>query len=79
LVNYTNQGFLRDEQGQVCWPKATVEIERKWAIRIRLQLAKRIREPALFNLAIDSKLRGCDLAELRVRDIARGNQVLHEQ
>jgi hypothetical protein len=37
-----------------------------WAIRIRLQLAKRIRELALFNLALDSKLRGCDLVSLRV-------------
>ncbi len=35
------------------------------AIRIRLQLAQRTRDLALFNLAIDSKLRGCDLVRLR--------------
>lgn len=35
-----------------------------WEIRIRLQMAKNIRELALFNLAIDSKLRGCDLVTL---------------
>jgi site-specific recombinase XerC len=45
------------------------------AIRIRLQLANRTRELAMFNLAIDSKLRGCDLVELHVRDITQGNQV----
>jgi len=47
-----------------------------WAIRIHLQLGKRIRDLALFNLAIDSKLRGCDLVDLRVRDIAHGNQIM---
>jgi integrase len=41
-----------------------------WAIRTRLQLAKRRRDLALFNLAIDSKLRGCDLVSLRVEDVA---------
>ena len=41
-----------------------------WAIRTRLQLAKRRRDLALFNLAIDSKLRGCDLMSLRVEDVA---------
>lgn len=46
-----------------------------WAIIIHLQLADQIRELALFNLAIDSKLRGCDLVELHVRDIAQGNQI----
>ncbi len=37
-----------------------------WAIRIRLQLGHRARDLALFNLAIDSKLRGCDLVKLQV-------------
>jgi integrase len=41
-----------------------------WAIRARLQLEKRTRDLALFNLAIDSKLRGCDLVALRVDDVA---------
>ena len=43
-----------------------------WAIRVRLQLANRRRELALFNLAIDSKLRACDLVKLRVRDVCHG-------
>jgi hypothetical protein len=48
-----------------------------WAIRIRLQLAEWLRDLALFNLAIDSKLRGCDLVALRVRDVAHGGTVAH--
>ena len=47
-----------------------------WAIRIYLQNAHAVRDLAMFNLAIDSKLRGCDLVSLRVRDITHGNQVL---
>lgn len=40
-----------------------------------MQLGKRLRELALFNLAIDSKLRGCDLVKLKVRDVAHGDQI----
>jgi integrase len=47
-----------------------------WAIRIYLQNAHAVRYLALFNLAIDSKLRGCDLVSLRVRDVTHGNQLL---
>ena len=43
-----------------------------WAIRARLQIARRGRDLALFNLAIDSKLRACDLMQLRVRDVCHG-------
>ena len=43
--------------------------------RIRLQLDRRARELALFNLAIDGKLRGCDLVGLRVNDVVQGRQV----
>ena len=47
-----------------------------WAIRIHLQNAHAVRDPAMFNLAMDSKFRGCDLVSLRVRDITHGGQVL---
>jgi len=47
-----------------------------WAIRIHLQKAHQVRDLAMFNLAIDSKLHGCDLVNLRVRDITHGNQIL---
>ena len=46
-----------------------------WAIRVRLQLEQRRRDLALFNLAIDSKLRGCDLVRLRINDICVGGHV----
>ena len=44
-------------------------------MRVRLQMEGRVRELALFNLGIDSKLRGCDLVGLKVRDVCHGDQV----
>lgn len=46
-----------------------------WSIRVRLQLADRCSDLALFNLAVDSKLRGCDLTKLKVRDISNGSNI----
>ncbi len=46
--------------GKLTGQKPALKMKEVRAIRIRLQLAKRVRELALFNLAIDSKLRGCD-------------------
>jgi len=46
-----------------------------WAIRARLELADNLRDLALFNLAIDSKLRGCDLVRLKVADLVSGDRV----
>jgi site-specific recombinase XerC len=62
-------------KGKLLGQKPPLKLKEIWAIRIRLQLAKRIRELALFNLAIDSKLRGCDLVGLRVRDAVQGSRV----
>ena len=59
-------------KGKIVGQKAPLRLKDIWAIRIRLQLAKRTRELALFNLAVGSKLRSCDLVKLRVRDIAHG-------
>jgi integrase len=64
------------EQRQAVGPKPPLKPKDIWAIRIQLQNAHLIRDLAMFNLAIDSKLRGCDLVNLRVRDIAHGGQVL---
>lgn len=47
-----------------------------WAIRTRLQLDGHVRDLAMFNLAIDSKLRGCDLVRLCVQDIAPNGYAL---
>ncbi|HCY64415.1 MAG TPA: integrase [Oxalobacteraceae bacterium] len=63
-------------KGRLVGQKAPLKLKEIWAIRIRLQLAERIRDLALFNLAIDSKLRGCDLVGLRVGDIAQGSSIL---
>ncbi len=46
-----------------------------WAIRARLKLAGNLRDLALFNLAIDSKLRGCDLVRLKLTDLVIGDRV----
>ena len=40
-----------------------------WAIRVRLQIERRLRDLALFDIALDSKLRGCDVLSLRLSDV----------
>ena len=55
--------------------KSPLKLKDIWAIRVRLQLADRTRDLALFNLAIDSKLRACDLVKLRVRDVSHGDRI----
>ena len=59
-------------KGKLVAQKAPLRLREIWAIRIRLQLRGASRNLALFNLAIDSKLRACDLVKLRVRDVAHG-------
>ena len=59
-------------KGRLVGQKLPLKLREIWAIRIRLQLAERCRDLALFNLAIDSKWRGCDLVSLRVNDISQG-------
>jgi hypothetical protein len=56
-------------KGKLTGQKAPLRLRDIWAIRIRLQLARKVRDLALFDLAIDSKLRACDLVKLRVRDV----------
>jgi integrase len=63
-------------KGKLVGQKPPLKLKDVWAIRIYLQNAHAVRDLALFNLAIDSKLRGCDLVSLRVRDVTHGNQVL---
>jgi len=62
-------------KGKLIGQKPPLKLKEIWAIRIRLQLADRLRDLALFNLAIDSKLRGCDLVRLRVCDVVQGNRI----
>lgn len=57
-------------KGKLTGPKPPLRPGHVWSIRAKLQLERRVRDLALFNLAIDSKLRGCDLVALRVDDVA---------
>ncbi|MGP8437888.1 tyrosine-type recombinase/integrase [Paraburkholderia fungorum] len=63
-------------KGKLIGQKPLLKPKEIWAIRIRLQNAHSVRDLALFNIAIDSKLLGCDLVNLRVRDVMHGSQVL---
>ncbi|ODU49983.1 MAG: integrase [Thiobacillus sp. SCN 63-374] len=63
-------------KGKLIGQKPPLKPKDIWAIRIHLQNEHRVRDLAMFNLAIDSKLRGCDLVNLHVRNVTHGNQVL---
>ena len=56
-------------KGKLIGQKPPLQLKHVWAIRTSLQLDGRIRDVALFNLAIDSKLRGCDVVSLKVEDV----------
>jgi integrase len=62
-------------KGRLMGQKPPLKLREVWAIRTRLELDKRPRDLALFNLAIDSKLRGCDLVSLRLGDVTHGNRI----
>jgi len=62
-------------KGKLVGQKSPLKLKQVWAIRIRLQIADNVRDLALFNLAIDSKLRSCDLVKIRIKDIANGTTV----
>jgi hypothetical protein len=57
-------------KGKLIGAKPPLRSKHVWAIRTRLMVERRIRDLAMFNLAIDSKLRGCDVVGLKVDDIA---------
>ncbi|MBY0363378.1 MAG: tyrosine-type recombinase/integrase [Phreatobacter sp.] len=61
--------------GLLVGPKPPLKPKDIWAIRAQLRHQHRIRDLALFNLAIDSKLRGCDLVHLRVADVVLAGSV----
>ena len=62
-------------KGKLVGQKVPLKLKEIWAIRIHLQISKKYRDLALFNLAIDSKLRACDLLKLKVSDISLGHHV----
>ncbi len=71
-IEITNKPIQRRpwNKDKLIGPKPPLQPRHVWAIRTRLQLAGRTRDLALFNLAIDSKLRGCDVVSLKVEDVA---------
>jgi len=62
-------------KGKLTGQKPPLKLREIWAIRTRLQMASNVRELAMFNLAIDSKLRACDLTRLQVQDVRHGSHV----
>lgn len=62
-------------KSRIIGQKRPLQISHIWGIRIRLELEGKIRDLALFNMAVDSKLRGCDLVKLKVSDVAYGHTV----
>jgi integrase len=57
-------------KGKIVGPKPPLLPKHVWSIRTRLHLTGRSRDFALFNLAIDSKLRGCDVVAVKTKDVA---------
>jgi integrase len=75
LLTYRPKSRTPWNKGKIIGQKAPLKLRDIWAIRIRLQMNNRLRDLALFNLAIDSKLRACDLVKLRLSDVAHGDQI----
>ena len=59
-------------KGKLTGAKPPLRPKHVWSIRTKLQIEGRVRDLAMFNLAIDSKLRGCDVVAIRVEDGAVG-------
>src|SRR6202165_520405 len=59
-------------KGKLTGAKPPLRPKHVWSIRTKLQIEGRVRDLAMFNLAIDSKLRGCDVVALKVEDVAAG-------
>jgi hypothetical protein len=55
--------------------KRALKPQQVWAIRFWLEREGRLRDRALFDLAIDSKLRGCDVAKIRIGELVSGGRV----
>ena len=75
LITHKKSKSTPSNKGKLVGQKPPLKLKEIWAIRIRLQLANRHRDLAMFNLAIDSKLRACDLIKIRVRDVSRGGRI----
>jgi hypothetical protein len=64
-------------KGLLIGQKKPLEPKHVWSIRVRLEIGRSRRDLVIFNLAIDSKLRACDLVKLRLNDVCSGVNVRH--
>jgi hypothetical protein len=64
--------WLPWNRGKLTGAKPPLRPKHVWSIRTKLEIEGRVRDLAMFNLAIDSKLRGCDVVAIRVEDVAAG-------
>src|SRR6195256_6350922 len=63
-------------KGKLIGAKPPLRPKHVWSIRTHLMVKRRTRDLAMFNLAIDSKLRGCDVVALKVEDVAPGGYTI---
>jgi integrase len=70
VVTHQDPRSVQWNKGKLVGTKPPLRTKHVWSIRTKLQVNGRIRDLAMFNLAIDSKLRGCDVISLKVEDIA---------
>jgi len=75
LFLYTPKRKEPWNKGKIIGQKPPLKLKEIWAVRIHLQREGHIRDLALFNLAVDCKLRACDLVKLRVKDISHGEHI----
>ncbi len=61
--------------GRLVGAKRALKLQQVWAIRFWLSSAHRIRDRAMFDFAIDSKLRGCDIVKVKISDLVSGGKV----
>lgn len=78
MYNVKNNSIVKQQpwnRGRLIGQRPPIKLHEVWSIRIRLQISKDKKELALFNTAIDSKLRNCDLIKLRVSDVSQMGRV----
>ncbi len=61
--------------GRMIGAKRALKPQQVWAIRFWLDRERRVRDRAMFDLAIDSKLRGCDIVKIKIGDLVSGGRV----
>jgi len=74
-IEHDKPNHIPWNKGKITGQKPPLKLNEVWAIRIRLQIADKKRDLALFNLALDSKLRSYDLVKLKVSDVAHGTRI----